>query len=129
MTKLSTNRTLFSELEHRGYKVVPEPGRQIVKEQEAIEGKALPWADLNAFLELALSRYLHTFVTERDFKHPAFFDRGVIDAVQLSDQQPKHFDQAAKKFQYNRKVFMLPPWKEIYKEDAQRKHSFDDALR
>ena len=50
--------TLLSELEHRGYKVVPEPGRQIVKAQEAIGGKALPWADLNAFLELALSRYL-----------------------------------------------------------------------
>ncbi len=121
--------TLLSELEHRGYKVLAEPGRQIVKEQEAIGGKALPWNDLNAFLELALSRYLHTFVAERDSKHPVFFDRGVIDSVQLSDKQPKNFDQAAKKFRYNRKVFMLPPWKEIYKEDAERKHNFEDALR
>jgi ABC-type lipoprotein export system ATPase subunit len=34
--------TLLSELVNRGYSVVLEPGRQIVKEQTAIGGDALP---------------------------------------------------------------------------------------
>lgn len=37
--------TLLSELANRGYSVVLEPGRQIVKEQTAINGDALPWTN------------------------------------------------------------------------------------
>ena len=48
--------TLLAELAKRGYNHIPEPGRQIVKEQQAIDGRALPWKDLDLFLELALSR-------------------------------------------------------------------------
>lgn len=48
--------SLLTELAKRGYQVVLEPGRQIVKEQSVIEGDALPWVNLEKFLELALSR-------------------------------------------------------------------------
>lgn len=39
--------SLLSELVNRRYPVVLEPGRQIVKEQIAIEGEALPWTNLH----------------------------------------------------------------------------------
>ena len=57
--------TLLSELASRGYQIVFEPGRQIVKEQTVIQGDALPWIDLKKFLDLALSRYLHQFNSQQ----------------------------------------------------------------
>jgi predicted ATPase len=51
--------TLLSELANRGYRIVLEPGRQIVKEQTVIGGDAFPWSNPQKFLDLALSRYLY----------------------------------------------------------------------
>ena len=121
--------TLLTELAHRGHQVIPEPGRQIVKEQEAIGGKGLPWDNLDHFLELALSRYLLQFNSQKERDKFVFFDRGIIDALQLSLKQGDHFKKAAQKFRYNKVVFMLPPWPELYKNDAERKHNYQNALK
>ena len=121
--------TLLSELVNRGYSVVLEPGRQIVKEQTAIEGDALPWINLQKFLELALSRYLFQFNSQKESQKYIFFDRGIIDAVQLDPSQPEYFQHAAKKFRYNRLVFLVPPWEEIFKGDTERKHNFESAKK
>ena len=56
--------TILSALSRRGYQAVPEPGRQIVKEQEAIDGDALPWKNVHQFL-----------ITQEKEKF-VFFDRG-----------------------------------------------------
>lgn len=121
--------TLLSELINRGYAVMPEPGRQIVKEQTAIKGDALPWINLNKFLKLALSRYLFQFNSQNESQKLIFFDRGIIDAVLLDQPQPEYFQQAAEKFKYNRLVFLVPPWEEIYANDKERKHDFESAKK
>ena len=121
--------TLLSELVKRGFAVVPEPGRQIVKEQQAIEGDALPWGNLPKFLDLALSRYIFQFNSTQETQRFVFFDRGIIDALQLEQPQPKYFQNAAKNFRYNRLVFLVPPWEEIFKDDTERKHSFEAAKK
>jgi predicted ATPase len=120
--------TLLSELANRGYTIVPEPGRQIVKEQTAINGDALPWINLQKFLELALSRYLYQFNSHIESSKFIFFDRGIIDAVQL-DKQAEYFQNAAKMFKYNRLVFLVPPWEEIFTSDSERKHDFESAKK
>ena len=121
--------TLLSELASRGYSVVLEPGRQIVKEQIAIEGDALPWVNLQKFLELVLSRYLFQFNSQKESKQFIFFDRGIVDAVQLDSSQPEYFQHAARKFRYNRLVFLVPPWEEIFTGDPERKHNFESAKK
>lgn len=121
--------TLLSELERRGYSVVLEPGRQIVKEQTAIKGNALPWINLEKFLDLALSRYLFQFNSQKEQEQLIFFDRGIIDSVQLDIPQPEYFQNAAKNFRYNRLVFLVPPWEEIFTSDTERKHSFASAKK
>lgn len=121
--------TLLSELVKRGYSVVFEPGRQIVKEQHAIEGDGLPWTNLQKFLDLALSRYLYQFNSQEQTNQYIFFDRGIIDAVQLELPQPSYFQNAAHNFRYNRLVFLVPPWKEIFANDAERKHDFESAKK
>ncbi|MBA3956794.1 MAG: AAA family ATPase [Parachlamydiaceae bacterium] len=121
--------TLLSELASRGYSVVLEPGRQIVKEQTAIKGDAFPWTNLEKFLDLALSRYVFQFNSQKEQQQLVFFDRGIIDAVQLRNPQPEYFQNAAKNFRYNRSVFLVPPWEEIFASDAERKHSFESAKK
>lgn len=121
--------TLLSELAKRGYSVMQEPGRQIVKEQSAIDGDAFPWTNLDKFLDLALSRYLFLFNSQSEQQQIVFFDRGIIDAVQLNSSQPEYFQNAAKNFRYNRLVFLVPPWEEIFTGDTERKHSFESAKK
>lgn len=120
--------TLLSELASRGFHVVEEPGRQIVKEQIAINGDALPWSNPEKFLDLALSRYIHQFNSQRG-QRLIFFDRGIIDALQLDFSQPDYFQRAAQNFRYNRLVFLVPPWEEIFANDAERKHNFVSAKK
>jgi predicted ATPase len=37
--------------------------------------------------------------------------------------------KAAGTFRYNRRVFIAPPWPEIFSEDRERKQDFDEAAR
>ena len=50
--------TLLAELGRRGYAVVEEPGRRIVKDALAGDGLALPWVDATAFLRRAVAMAL-----------------------------------------------------------------------
>jgi predicted ATPase len=50
--------TLLAELGRRGYTVVEEPGRRIVKGELAGDGLALPWVDATAFLRRAVAMAL-----------------------------------------------------------------------
>lgn len=120
--------TLLAELANRGYTVILEPGRQIVKEQTIINGDALPWINLSKFLDLALSRYIFQFNAQTESEKFVFFDRGIIDSVQL-EKQPEYFKKAAESFKYNRLVFLVPPWEEIFTNDPERKHDFGTAKK
>ena len=39
-----------------------------------------------------------------------------------------HVAKAAKLFRYARIVFAMPPWREIYRNDAERKQDFAEAV-
>lgn len=121
--------SLLSELANRGFYIVFEPGRQIVREQTIIGGDALPWINLQKFLDLALSRYLYQFNSQTKSQQFVFFDRGIIDALQLNQLQSEYFEQAANIFRYHRLVFLVPPWEEIFINDAERKHDFKSAKK
>jgi predicted ATPase len=51
----SGKSTLIAELGKRGYAVVDEPGRRIVKGELARGGSALPWVDGVAFARRAMA--------------------------------------------------------------------------
>jgi predicted ATPase len=58
-----------------------------------------------------------------------FFDRGLIDAASgleaLTGEPVLHTLGA--QHRYHRRVFMAPPWPEIYAADAERRHNFEAA--
>jgi predicted ATPase len=117
--------TLISELKSLGFFVVKEPGREIVKVQTKKEGSALPWKDLDKFLEKALEKNISNYKSIVTNKL-VFFDRSIVDTI-ISFDSDSAFVKAAKKYRYNKNVFLAPPWKEIYKTDKERKHSFSEA--
>ncbi len=42
---------------------------------------------------------------------------------------PEHMLKATQAFRYNRRVFIAPPWQEIFSRDRERKQDFDEAVR
>jgi len=124
--------TLLAELARRGHRVFAEPGRQIVREQDWIGGDALPWTAPAKFAELALSRGLHQRITAAEAGGLAFFDRSIVEPLaalqRLGLPVPDHFRRAAGVCRYEQAVFVAPPWPELFRRDAERRHGFDEAL-
>lgn len=128
----SGKSSLLAALRQRGFQTMPEAGRAIIQVQVAIGGIALPWADRLAFAELMLGWELRSYHEACAFMEPVFFDRGVPDVIGYLRvcglDVPEHMLTAATKFRYNKRVFLAPPWREIFHEDAERKQSWDEAV-
>ena len=64
---------------------------------------------------------------------PVFFDRGVPDTMGYLRlcglPVPDHIANAARRFRYNRRVFIAPPWPDIFEQDTERKQTLDEAER
>jgi predicted ATPase len=60
-----------------------------------------------------------------------FFERGVLDALcgldRVTPLKESELSMWLSKYQYFPKVFVLPPWKTIYVNDAERDHTFQHA--
>lgn len=121
--------TILSELERRGYAVVEEPGRRIVADELKGTGQALPWVNPAAFAERAVEMSLRDRDKAAGMPGYVFFDRGLIDAaaaLQYTTGKPALKTYASER--YNKRVFITPPWPEIYAVDADRQHSLREAI-
>ncbi len=119
--------TLIAELHRRGHAVREEPGRQIVREQLAVGGAALPWEDGALFVELMLSRASYLYNTASTAEGWVFFDRSMIDhAAALGDASARQA-RLCDVYRYATTVFMAPPWRELFAQDEERRHDFDAA--
>jgi predicted ATPase len=130
----SGKTSLIEALARAGHARTVEAGRAIIQDQLAIDGPALPWRDPLAFAELMLSWELRSYrMAEAMTGRPVFFDRGVTDLVGylalVGQPVPPHLTHAAERFRYNRRVFVAPPWPEIYTQDAERKQTPEEAVR
>lgn len=129
----SGKSTLIAALRDVGFPGSVEAGRAIIKDQARIGGPALPWNNPALFSELMLSWEMRSYgiAAANDGFH--FFDRGVPDIIgylRLSRLEvPLHVKEAARLCLYNRKVFLLPPWPEIFAQDSERKQSLEEAKR
>lgn len=59
-----------------------------------------------------------------------FFDRGLVDAASALEALTGDpvLQSLCMMHRYHRRMFMAPPWPEIYVTDADRKHDFDTAV-
>ena len=142
----SGKTTLVERLRERGYPTVGEAGRAIIRDQFSIGGIAHHTADWAVGAEVLLAWEMRSYreaaavAAERRRSAGAaqcdgvvFFDRGIPDLVgyhpMMGGRTPPHFVAAAERFRYKRRVFVAPPWPEIYVNDAERKQDFAEAIR
>ncbi len=129
----SGKSTLIDMLRARDFSTAPEAGRGIIRAQRDVDGPALPWRDPTLFAELMLAWELRSYRQAGEERHLVFFDRGVPDVLGYMKltglPAPAHVGSASRRFRYNRKVFFLPPWPGIFRQDGERKQTFEEAER
>ncbi|MGF6308930.1 putative ATPase [Bradyrhizobium sp. i1.8.4] len=129
--------TLLVELRGRGYRVVEEPGRRIIAHELTSGGAALPWVDAEAFLRRAIDVALKDIdvalkdiATAQTHSGWVFFDRGLVDAASALEALTGEpvLRLLCSTHRYHARVFMTPPWPEIYVTDAERRHGIEAAI-
>ncbi len=127
----SGKTSLLREIAELGFMTCDEPARLVIAEQRKCGGMALPEVDPKLFCEKLLLRSVQNFGAFEDFKEPVIFDRGIPDVIGYArsyELSLRNFEQAANEHKYHNKVFVLQPWEEIYRNDDERKMTFQQAL-
>ncbi len=129
----SGKTALIEGLARAGFARSVEAGRGVIQDQVAIGGPALPWHDRTAFAELMLCWEMRSWHMALAQAGAVFFDRGIPDVAGYLRLQglpvPGHVEKAVRLFRYNRRVFITPPWREIFAQDRERRQDFDEAVR
>ena len=128
----STGKTsLIHKLQQEGFICIPEISREIISQQIAIEGEALPWKNLAAFSkQVAVLRKAQFINATKTSTH--FFDRGLIDVVAYMNidklEIPEFISDFLNKNKYHSTVFITPIWEEIFENDRERKENIEQAI-
>lgn len=124
--------SLLDELRRRGCRTVPEAGRQTVREELERDGDGLPWVDPVRFVDLALPRAVAQHGDRPPGQGPCYFDRSIVDPVAYLAfcglDTPPHIARLPEIHRYHGKVFMTPPWRDIFDTDRERQKTFEQAV-
>ncbi len=123
--------TIIDQLIEQGHTCYPEISRQVTMEakKQGIEQLFLEKPLL--FSELLLEgRKKQYYLATEENSNAIFLDRGIPDILAymhyIGDSYPSFFDQSCRENNYS-KVFILPPWQEIYVSDEARYENFDQS--
>ncbi|MAP81395.1 MAG: ATPase [Aequorivita sp.] len=127
----SGKTALINYLEKEGYPVMHEISRQVTLEAQRQGIEQLFLENPILFSEKLLEGRLKQFQEGANFAAPVlFYDRGMPDVIAYMEfvdiHYPKNFSETCKEYRYD-KVFVLPPWEEIYEQDNERYESFNQA--
>jgi len=121
--------TLLLALQARGYTIVGDTARAVIQDRRR-RGLS-PRPDPYAFAEQVLQIDVENFVHHATSPGPVFFERGVLDALcalhQITPLNEGELNMWLSNYPYFPKVFVLPPWKAIYENDAERDQTFEHA--
>lgn len=122
--------TLLEELSARGYPTIAEPGRRIIAQERVAGGDALPWLNPATFARRGIDMSKADLARADALTGWVFFDRGLIDSAVAMETAvgTSLLETLGRTCQYHRKVFVAPPWRAIFAGDANRRHSFEDAV-
>ena len=125
--------SIIDHLLQMEFTCMPEISRNITKEAQLTGIDQLFLKDPLLFSKLLLeSRILQYETAARQETDKVFFDRGIPDIHGYMDylgtEYPEIYTQKSNEFRYSH-VFMMPPWKEIYKTDNERYETFDQSMR
>jgi len=123
--------TIIDGLLSKGYCCYPEISREVTMEAKNHGIEQLFLENPLLFSELLLEgrkkQFQNAVIETHDI---VFLDRGIPDVLAymhyIGDSYPAFFDLACREHIYT-KIFLLPPWKEIYVSDDQRYENFEQA--
>lgn len=123
--------TIIEQLVAMGHVCYPEISREITQEarRQGIEQLFLEKPLL--FSELLLEGRKKQYHNASQEVAPwVFIDRGLPDVLAymhyIGDSYPPSFEASCRELQYH-KVFVLPPWQDIYVSDEERYETFEQA--
>jgi predicted ATPase len=120
--------TLIRHLQAAGERVAEETHRAVIREQVASGGSAVPWIDPAAYARLTALRDVAIFDSMQGETRRVFFDRGIMDSYGGEGVTPSaEIVEAVRTRRYSRRVFIFPPWREIYETDAERRQDWPEA--
>lgn len=120
--------TLIRRLQAMGEIVVEESARAVIRENVETCGEAVPWLDNDAYVEATSRHDIAVFDSLAHETRRVFFDRGIVDMYRANGAEPTlEYLEAIRTRRYNRRVFIFPPWREIYETDAERKQDWPEA--
>ena len=123
--------TIIDKLKEKGFCCYPEISRQVTMkaQDEGIEQLFLenPLLFSELLLEGRKKQYQNA-LNEPD--KIIFIDRGIPDVLAymnyIGSQYPASFEEACKDHLYT-KIFILPPWEEIFVSDQERYENFEQS--
>jgi predicted ATPase len=121
--------TLLLALQARGYTMVGDSARAIIQDRRRRHLSPRPNAD--EFTHEVLRMDIEHFVQHAATIGHVFFDRSVLDSLcsldHLTPLNERELRMWLAAYHYYPKVFLLPPWREIYVNDTERDHTFEHA--
>lgn len=125
--------SIIRELESRNFHVFHEISREIIHSQSKTDGDVVPWKNHHAFNDAVFKGRHDQFKAGHDNRQLYFYDRGVPDSLAYleADEKvvPENYISIASTCQYYAKVFVTPPWKDIYIKDKERWEDFNYATK
>lgn len=123
--------TIIDGLLSKGFCCYPEISREVTMEAKKQGIEQLFLENPLLFSELLLEGRKKQFSSATSEPHNVvFIDRGIPDVLAymhyIGDSYPSFFDDACKDHKYS-KIFILPPWEEIYESDDARYENFEQA--
>lgn len=124
--------TIIDGLIGKGYCCYPEISREVTMEAKKQGIEQLFLENPLLFSELLLEGRKKQFNNALQEPHEyVFLDRGIPDVLAymhyIGDSYPAFFDAACKEHTYT-KIFILPPWEEIYVSDDERYENYEQAI-
>jgi len=122
--------SLLNFLHKMGFSFIPETAREIIKLRLA-RGLS-PRPDPAEFAREMFRKDLDNFLSRADSNTILFFDRSFLDSACLLVEADPDADQEIENIcltnKFNRKVFITPPWEEIYQTDSERDQDFEESI-
>lgn len=124
--------TVLNELIRLKYSCMPEISREITSKAKKNGTDQLFLKEPLLFSQLLLEGREEQFLmADNESSDIVFFDRGIPDVHgylhYLGVKPTDYFMESSKKNRYS-KVFIMPPWRDIYRTDEIRYENFEQAI-
>jgi predicted ATPase len=117
-------------LQARGFEVIPEVARSIISERIAKGLSPRPPPD--QFARTIMDRDIRQYESAPPGPEPVFFDRSLLDSLgmlaQVGELPEAEKEALLTRYPYHPVAFILPPWSEIYRTDAERDQTFEESI-